>query len=68
MNRYEQILTRLVVAQVAAGFEPVIAAKSGKLREAAEILESHFQELELQDLKDRAALADLPSILRPQAE
>ena len=68
MNRYEQILTRLVVAQVAAGFEPLIAAESGKLRKAAAILESHFQELELQDLKDRAALADLPSILRPQAE
>jgi hypothetical protein len=68
MNRYEQILTRLVVAQVAAGFEPLIAAESGKLRKAAAILETHFQSRELESLKDRAALADLPSILRPQAE
>jgi hypothetical protein len=68
MNRYEEILTRLVAAQVAAGFEPIYSAESALLRKAAALLESHFQARELESLKDRAALADLPSILRPQAE
>jgi hypothetical protein len=48
MNRYEQILTRLVVAKftAAGGYNAEIAAEMKSLRNAAEILESHFKERE----------------------
>lgn len=43
MSRYEEILIRMVAAQINAGFEPVMAAESLELRKAATLLESYLQ-------------------------
>jgi hypothetical protein len=80
VNRYEEILTRMVVAYIAADYEPLIAAKSEKLRQAASILEAHFKDIERAEAQrswaDRsnafntgiAAECQLPALLRRQAE
>jgi hypothetical protein len=70
VNRYEEILTRMVVAQIAADYEPLIAAHSEKLRQAAAVLEEHFV------LRDQVRFAKelgvegapVPALLRRQAE
>jgi hypothetical protein len=69
MNRYEEILTQMVAAQIAAGHEPAVAAKSGKLREAAALLEKHLQMREAEMfLRMEEPGYDLPALLRKQAE
>ena len=64
MNRYEQILTALVAARIADGYEPQ-AADSSELRGLAESLESHFK---ARDLKMLEILSDTPALLKRQAE
>jgi hypothetical protein len=66
MNRYEEILTRMVAAHIAAGGHPTIAANCQRLRGVAEILEAHFQERSLGQLQ--AGMMPLPTLLRRQAE
>lgn len=75
LNRYEEILIRLVAAQVSNDHVPEIAARSTSLYGAARILESHFQTRDeaLQQehfLKIRASdqYGDAPALLKPQAE
>lgn len=65
MNRYEEILTRLVAASVVANYDPVMAADNPKLRKAAALLESHFQ---ARDLKLMQQLDNMPALLKRQAE
>jgi hypothetical protein len=66
MNRYEETLTRMVAADISRDIDPIFAAHSTKLRQAAEILEAHFQERSLGQLQ--AGMMPLPALLRPQAE
>ena len=67
MNRYEEILTRLVAASVVANYDPVMAADSPKLRRAAALLESHFQARELAQEAVKHALGEVSCLLKPQA-
>jgi hypothetical protein len=70
VNRYDEILTRMVVAQIAADYEPLMAVRSEKLRAAAAVLEEYFA------LRDQARFAKelgvegapVPALLRRQAE
>lgn len=43
MNRYEEILVRLVAAKVYDGWNADYAAEEPTLRKAANLLEAHFQ-------------------------
>ncbi len=67
MNRYEEVFMRIMAADIANDSLANVSSIGNISRLADEIMR-HFQERELERLKDRAALADLPSILRPQAE
>jgi hypothetical protein len=67
MNRYEEILTRLVAASVVANYDPVMAADNPKLRKAAALLESHFQARELAQEAVKHALGEVSCLLKPQA-
>lgn len=72
MNRYEEILTRLVAASVVANYDPVMAAYNPKLRRAAALLEYHFRTRELAqinyaDVEARALAAGEWALLKPQA-
>lgn len=64
LSRYEEIVIRFAAARIAAGGYPDVEHAV----QQAQFFENYFQARELEILKDRAALADLPSILRPQAE
>jgi hypothetical protein len=67
MNRYEEVFMRIMAADIANDSLANVSSIGNISRLADEIMR-HFQSRELESLKDWAALADLPSILRPQAE
>jgi hypothetical protein len=67
MNRYEEVFMRIMAADI-ANDSLANGSSIGTISRLADEVMRHFQERELESLKDRAALADLPSILRPQAE
>jgi hypothetical protein len=67
MNRYEEVFMRIMAADIAHDSLANVSS-IGNISMLADKIMRHFQERELGRLKDRAALADLPSILRPQAE
>jgi hypothetical protein len=67
MNRYEEILTRMVAAHIAAGSDPLVTAVSHRMRRAAEAMEEHFKEREGINLGKMMAIEEMPALLRPQA-
>lgn len=70
MNRYEEILIRLVAAQVGRGEGAEHTADSMELRRAAELLERHFEKRESTERQNRAQalMAPLSNLLKRQAE
>jgi hypothetical protein len=69
MTRYEEILTRLVVAVITRGTSLTWAVESIQLREAAATLEMHFQERASAAPRGDMTHEDVPlsALLKPQA-
>ncbi len=68
MNRYEEILTRLVAARIAYGTDPVDAADSVHISRAANILEAHFVERDIEAEHERWKRGGVPILLKRLAE
>lgn len=64
LSRYEEILIRLVAAEVARSGD-LRSADSQSFRRAAAYMENHFQERDLASMQERGTL---PALLKRQAE
>jgi len=67
MNRYEEILVRLIAAEIASSVEDATSATETLQYyiNAANVIEEHFK---ARDLKLMQFLDDVPALLKRQAE